>query len=129
VAGEAVWLLEALTIIDHRSQEGRDLVETLTVEDEETRGGNNTNTSAEWSWWFEIESDCRCTVIVDFNDTGEMCDRHTAAGEVVGDEKVVAFNGYPLNWPRPYKPNYAYDTPKDDAYPLSRRTAQSAPNP
>jgi len=119
VAGEAVLVLGALTIIDHRAQEGRDIVETLTVEDEETRGGNNANTSAEWSWWFEIESDCRCTVIADFNDTGEIGDRHTAAGEVVGDEKVVAFNGYPLNWPRPYKPICAPETPKDGAYPLA----------
>jgi hypothetical protein len=31
-----------------------------------------------------------------------MGDRHMVANEVVGDDKVVAFNGHQLEGPRPY---------------------------
>jgi hypothetical protein len=122
--------LEALTIIDQRSQEGRGLVETLTVEDEKAlRGRNDANTLTERSRRFEMEIDCRRINAEVLSDTGKMGDRHAAACEVVGDDNVLAFNGYPLNLPRPYNPKNAKDTPKDGEYPLPRMTAQSAPNP
>ena len=101
----------ALMVIKQISQESHGFVKIFPVVDEDAAGGNNANTSAEWSWWFEIEIDRRCAVIVDFSDTGEMGDRHTAADEVVGDKKVVAFNSYSLNWPRPYKPKRTRNAP------------------
>jgi hypothetical protein len=86
-------------VIEQTSQESHGFVKTFPVVDEDATGGNNANTPAEWGWWFEIEIDCRCAIIVDFSDGGEMGDRHAAADEVVGDKEVVAFNEYSLNWP------------------------------
>jgi hypothetical protein len=119
-------------LIEQTSQESHGLVKTGAIDGGGLDRGNNANTSAERRRWFEIESNCRYSAIADFSDTGEMGDRHAMAREAVGDDKVVAFNGYPLDWPRPYQPvTYEYATQKDDTCicPLPRRIAQSAVNP
>jgi hypothetical protein len=54
----------------------------------------------------------------DNSDFGKMADGHAAAGEVVGNDKIVSIKSDQLDWPRIHQYQYEPNTPNYYHYPF-----------
>src|SRR5215470_19728886 len=96
--------LGTLAITDHGLQESHDFIKII--------AGDDADTLAERAWWLEIEDDCWASTQVAPADSGKMGDWRASAGEVIGDDKIVALHSDLLDRPGIYQYKYEPNTPE-----------------